>query len=164
MENKQQVQLTDEALDELAKNPNNIVYKWVDSQPLPETEIVPLEEVKSKITRLYEQYTVERQSFITKRIPIDKKRWEYIKSKILKNIEWKRFEFTHPLIFNRILHPETTEEDIKALHFMLFLKEQEKNGNIQQGKGKTMLAQYIMDTFSVTQDKWDEIVKRDTQE
>lgn len=144
--------LSDAHLDELSKDPRNLVYKYVDREPLPDSEIVPVDDVKDKITRLYSELTSFRQRFIDRGVPIQQRHWKRIVARINKNEEWARFSFTHPLIFDRIVHPETTEKEITALMFMMFLYARRDT----VPNGKEVLAEYLMTNFSMTPAEWEQ--------
>lgn len=137
---KQLAQISDKKLEQLAKDPRNIVYKYGDRDPLPKEEIIPCSEVRSKVERLYQRYKDERQAFLDKRLVLNEKRYKYIKRKILQDPEWKRFDYTHPLIFDRVIDPKTTDQEIQSIYFMIDLKE---NG----GNAET-LRKHIMDTYA----------------
>lgn len=69
-------------------------------------------------------------------------KWNYIKTKILQVPEWKRFDHTphhtHPLIFHRVLNPETTDKEIEALQFMIFLKTKQNPNEITAQRKKDL--------------------------
>jgi len=156
---KSYAKISDEKLKVLAKDPKNLVYHWKDREKLSENEIVPLAEVKDKVARLYALFTELRQAFVKKNISIRRKQWDYIKSKIKSDPEWKRFSFTHPLIYDRIVNPETTEKEVQAIMFMINLREKQNTGSISDGKER--LAKHVMDQFSMTPEEWERVKERD---
>jgi hypothetical protein len=153
------VDMNNEKLTELARDPANLVYRWGDREALPENEILSLDVVRDKVNRLFVIYTELRMRFINKRICIKQKQWNYIKKVIEKDPEWQSFSYTHSLIFDRVIHPETTEKEIKALMYMIFLKAQEKTGDVINGQ--EVLKQYLWDQFSMTPGEWEKVIERD---
>lgn len=133
-------QLSEPELRRLADDKSNVVYHFKDRERLPQSEIVPLDEVKSKVLRLYAEYQAERKRFIDAKQAILRPDWERIVQTLKNKPEWQRFDYTHPLIVDRILHPETTRKEIKALLFMIWWKE--RDGDMETFK------EYIFKEFS----------------
>ena len=148
---EKRMMLNTDQLTELAKDPQNIVYHFKDRAPLPQSEVVPIHEVRDKITRLYTRYKMERRLFIERKKIIKRKQWNYIKAKILKDPEWARFNVTHPIILDRVLHPETTDREIKTLMFMIFLREKQDAGEITDGLES--LKEYVFSEFAVSKEE-----------
>ncbi|MGB1272127.1 MAG: hypothetical protein ACPG5T_08640, partial [Endozoicomonas sp.] len=139
-------------LAELSKDPANLVYHYADREPLPEEDIVPVDQVRDKIERLFQVLQEFRRQFSEKGVAMQEKHWKRIKAKIMSNPEWKSFSFTHPLIYDRIVNPETTEKEIEALMFMIFLHSRKD----KVPNGKEVLAEYLLTNFSMTPDEWKE--------
>lgn len=157
--NKKMMSLSEDHLKELAKDPKNLVYHFKDREKLPAEEVVPLNRMKGKIERLYALYCAERKKFIDKNRPVTKKRWNCIKTKILQVEEWKQLDHTHPLIVDRILNPETTEKEIEALQFMVFLKGKQEENEITDGL--ETFHDYLIKEFSLTKEQYADQKKRD---
>jgi hypothetical protein len=139
-------QIANEKLDQLAKNPNNIVYRYVD-QEAP-SAIMPLSEVKDHILQLWGEFKQLKQN---KELTYPQVR-KLQKKICLQNTKWANFSKSHPLIFDRIVDHRTGEAEIKALLYMLFLKDMENKGTIQDGQQR--LQSYIMDSFSMPEEEY----------
>lgn len=133
-------QLSEAELRNLADDQKNVVYHFKERERLPQSEILPLDEVKSKVLRLYAEYEAERKVYIDAKRAIRRSDWERIVRKLKNKPEWQRFDYTHPLIVDRILNPETTRKEIKALLFMIWWKE--KDGDLETFK------EYIFKEFA----------------
>ena len=151
-----QASLTEKQLEKLSKDPKNVVYKWGERDRLPNEEVVCLDEVASKITRLYDAYCDFRQQFVQRRVPIRNHHYRRIQARLLQDEEWARFNHTHPLIFDRIVHPETTQKEIDALLFMVRLKQQNDTP-----EGYQQLGKHIMQQFAMTPEEWEQKKQQD---
>lgn len=158
---KKFVPLSDAKLEELAQDPRNLVYKFKEREKLPDSEVVPVDEVDAKIDNLYALYCQYRKMFIDKKVHVTKKRWTAIKTKILQVPEWKKFDHTHPLIVDRVLHPATTGKEIKALKFMIFLKQKQQTGEITDGV--EALHEYVLKTFGQTPEEYEESKRKEEE-
>jgi len=156
------IPLSDAKLEELAKDPQNLVYRFKEREQLPEAEVVPLDNVDDKIDRLYALYCAYRKRVIDKKVPMTKKRWNAIKTRILQTPEWKQFDHTHPLIFDRVMHPETTSKEIQVLKFMIFLKKKQKAGEITDGL--EVLHDHVLETFGQAPEAYAEARKKEKEE
>jgi len=145
--NRKIVELTDNNLAKLAEDKRNIVYRFGDRDRLPDDEVVPVEQVRDNILQLYKEYCQERMLYIDSKRAVTRPRWEAIKKKLLAKPKWQRFDHTHPLIVDRVLHLETGPKEIKALMFMIFLKE--NGGDLET------LKEYIFREFSMTKEEYD---------
>lgn len=146
--NRKILELSDRKLKKIARDKRNIVYKYGEREALPAAEIVPLDNVRDKVKRLYTDYCRERKIYIDQKRAITHEIWVSIKEKLLMETEWKQFDHTHPLIVDRILHPSTTPKDIKAIIFMIWLKAQ-PNADME------ILKQYIFNEFSMTLEEYE---------
>jgi len=153
-------QVEESKLQDLADDPRNIVYHWKSSDPLTPEEVVPLDRVASMIRRLFEEYDTKRKKIISKNIHFTDKVCGKLKSHLMKNPEWKRFDQTHPNIVNRVIATETTEKDIVALEAMIALKKKVLNGNLADMEGKKKLEDYIIKTFAQTKKEYEKDVKK----
>ena len=146
--------LTEEHLEELAKDPKNVVYHWKDQHArLSPDDVVSIDVVRDRVKRLFELYSELRKTMLSRRDHIGEREWKNIHHRILQDAEWKRFSETHPLIFDRVVHPETTEKEVKAVLFMIFLKEQERLGKCDNPQ--EVLSEYIVGKFAISQEEWD---------
>uniref|UniRef100_A0A6C0BR74 Uncharacterized protein n=1 Tax=viral metagenome TaxID=1070528 RepID=A0A6C0BR74_9ZZZZ len=145
--NRKIVELDEAKLKKLAEDKKNIVYRFGERERLPADQIVPLPQVRDKIIRLYQEYCAARKTYIDQKRMITRQRWERIRYELLQKPEWKRFDYTHPLIVDRVLHPETTPKEIKALMFMIWWKSQ--SGDLETFK------EYIFREFKMTPEQYE---------
>jgi hypothetical protein len=139
-------QIEDEKLESLAQDPDNIVYRYTDSDRIQDN-VMPLTDVKDTIMELwnvFKPYVKQNLSYPEVR----KLRRKLIK----KNIKWANFSKSHPLIFDRVVDHRTGEPEIKALLYMIFLKEM--NNKKQINNGAEQLRKYIFDTFSMSEKEY----------
>ena len=148
-----QKELNDEQLNKLSRDKKNVVYHWKDRDPLPRSQVLSLVEIEDKVTRLYALFSKLRVETIQKQGVMGPKRWKYIKDYILKQEEWKSFDYTHPLIFDRIVNLETTDKEIQSIMIMISLKAQQDAGEISDGK--KLLTQHLLQTYGMTPAEWD---------
>lgn len=126
--------LEEQKLQLLADDPTNLVYRYVDREPVK--EVVPITIVKQNIKDLW----MEAKQLKTK----DAKMRRQI---VCKNDRWHRFSETHPDIFDRVIHPDTQQEQIGALEKMIEFFEQEQNGQMQNAKQH--FENYLINTHGV---------------
>lgn len=149
--------ITDQKLDDLAKDPKNLVYKYKDRDPLPPDQIPALEDVKDRIHQLWGEVMVVRgEKLHCEEGPMSSlqerklKWWLFTKSP--NKAQWTRFSETHPLIFDRCVGRETTEKEILALMYMIFLKKKQQDGALTDGPEQ--LQEYLWKTFSMEESEY----------
>jgi hypothetical protein len=109
---------------------------------LPPDQIVPLKEVAALIQELW---NLLQKKLKGRKMPQSKEK--SCRLRILKqDIKWARFAQTHPLIFDRVVSHDTTEKEITALLYMLFLKDQEVAKGLNGAKEK--LREYLFQNFA----------------
>jgi len=155
---------TDEHLNTLSQDPQNLVYRYNSRDELPEEEIVPVEEVLSKVKRLYAEYCAKRNVYIQQNKAVKKKDWLRMKEELLCDPEWKRFDYTHPLIFDRVISPDTTEKEIKHIVFLIILKMRTNAGNRTPQQAQEEAIKYLTEQFSMSKEEWNEKNKGLVQE
>ena len=64
--------------------------------------------------------------------------------------EFETFSHTHPLIFDRIVNPETTSAHIDTLIYMVHLRRREPTN-----EGRAKLAKHVVDKFAVSREEWE---------
>lgn len=142
---------TEEKLQKLSEDPDNIVYHYKDTDALPPDKVLPLNEVRDHIIALDKVYQAKVEQEESKEI-------DHIRTRTLRDEvrasdpRWQAFSETHPMIFDRCTTPGTTQKEIKALLYMLFLKKEEQEGRLRNGQAH--LQKYIMDTFSMPEAEW----------
>ena len=120
MASTQEIQkFSPEQLEKLANNPQNTVYEYKERQPLPQSKIVPLVLVRDKIIRLRLAYLNERKTQNAETYTYQDN--TNIRKKLCTTLEWKRFDFTHPLIFDMVTGMNTSKSDMEFLLTMLRL-------------------------------------------
>jgi hypothetical protein len=152
-------EFTEHQLRTLAMDKTNLVYHWKDRDVLPAHHVVSVGAVADKVRRLYSLLTTLRQETIAQQRAMGPKRWQYIKRHILSIDEWRQFDYTHPLIFDRVVSLETTDLEIDGLAYMMQLKESEMAGEITNGK--ELLTKHLLRTFGMTPAAWDAKNRRD---
>ena len=138
----QQVELSEAKARELADNPDNLVYYYKEREPLK--SVVPLEDVESNVLQCWADFQWQR-----KQVQPEMTKKKFDKIKVLLSQKWSEFAFTHPLIFDRIVHPETRQAEIDAILYMIQLKKAEPGDT-----GRVKLAKHVMDTFAVSREEW----------
>ena len=142
--------IAEDKLDDLAEDPNNIVYKYAEREPLAPEHVVPIETVRGSIKTLWDEVQLVRlklNSSESKTLQLKKLVW-WLKKKSPNAKRWESFYMTHPLIFDRCVALDTTEKEIEALYYMIELKSKE---NTAQGRNK--LQEYILKTFSMSKEE-----------
>ena len=135
--------IADEKLDRLADDPDNIVYRYTD-QAVPDV-VMPLMEVKDHIVQLWALFkdTVKGRELTYAQI-------RQLRRNICRKYpKWNKFSASHPLVFDRVVDHRTDEPEIRALLYMIFLKDMQNKGDIQDGAQQ--LQSYIFDTFATTE-------------
>jgi hypothetical protein len=152
-------EFSENKINSLAENPDNIVYKYVDREPLKPQDILQLETVQDYIKELWLEVQMVRTDKLKCTTDLNslqaKKLVWWLKTKSQHAKRWILFSDTHPLIFDRCVARNTTNEEIKALLYMIYLKKQENNHQIQNGQQH--LQEYLMNTFAMSEE---ESVKR----
>lgn len=120
--------MTDEKIQKLAKDPTNIVYDYKRPDPLPPSDVVPLDEVKGKVQRLYSEYLKLRRQIPP--VAITHHQNETFKLQLLRNQEWALFSETHPNMFDMIVHPNVNQNRINMLYRLIEMKH--NNASVQQ--------------------------------
>jgi hypothetical protein len=137
----------EDKLEELAEDPNNIIYKYADREPLAPADVVPIETVRECIKKLWEEIQLVRLKINRNESTTlqQKKLVWWLKTKSPNAKQWGSFYTTHPLIFDRCVALDTTEKEIEALYYMIELKC--KNNTVQ---GRNKFQEYILNTFSMS--------------
>jgi hypothetical protein len=138
--------LTDEKIAALAEDPRNQVYRYVSRERLPQA--VPLDDVQQLVTNCWQRFNELRTAALAKNPVMSKK--AFVRIRDTMNHEFKSFSYTHPLIFDRIVNPETTPVHIETLLYMINLRR-----NDPTEAGRTQLAKRVMDTFAVSREEWE---------
>lgn len=138
--------LTDERVAALAEDPRNKVYRYVSREPL--AQAVPLDDVQRLVTSCWQRFSELRTAALAKNQVMSKK--AFVRIRDTMNEEFKDFSFTHPLIFDRIVNPESTQVHVDTLLFMINLR---RNDPTEEGRAK--LAKRVIDTFAVSREEWE---------
>ena len=151
MESEKKFQLySEQELATIAADPNNLVYQYKGKDRLPESDRVALVDVKDKVQRLYGVYSELRQRFIAKKGMVTQPIYMAIKRRLLQDPEWKALDTTHPLIFDRIVHPETTQKEIDVLLVMISLKTTRDTP-----AGAEQFRQHVLEQFSISPEEYE---------
>jgi hypothetical protein len=138
--------LTDEKVKLLAEDPRNKVYRYVSRDPLPEP--VPLDTVEQLIKNCWKRFSELRAEALYKN-PVMTER-AFVRIRNTMNQEFKTFTNTHPLIFDRIVNPESTQAHIDTLIYMVHLKRKDPSN-----EGRAQLAKHVVDKFAVSREEWE---------
>jgi hypothetical protein len=143
-------QISDDRLGTLADDPRNVVYKYNDLDSLPADKIRPLPEVRRLVLGLWDEVRHLRTERFKVEGPLSSFQSQRLRYWILKKSaerdQWRAFSATHPMIFDRCLHRDTTQREVDALLHMIDMKM--GTGTAQQ------LQTYIMDTFAVSEKEY----------
>jgi hypothetical protein len=128
--------LHEEKLRELAADPKNIVYRYVDRERLQEQ--VPLEIVEQNIKDLWKVSCQLTETNAAKR-----------RQDVCEISErWLKFSETHPTFFDRIVHPDTTHQQIEAMLMMINMHRRTHGSQ----EGKQEFEKHLWNAFSVPED------------
>ena len=151
MEAEKKFQLySEQDLAAIATDPDNLVYQYKGKDRLPESDIVALVDVKDKVQRLYGTYSDLRRRCIAKKRTLTHPIYMAIKRRLLQDPEWKALDATHPLIFDRIVHPKTTQKEIDVLLVMISLKTARDTP-----AGAEQFRQHVLDQFSISPEEYE---------
>ena len=138
--------IEEEKLQQLAADPDNIVYKYEDT-PTPAT-ILSLDTVKENIEQLWQEFLQMKGNRV-----LTFSDCRQFRSKLEStNPKWAAFSKSHPLIFDRVVDHRTGEAEIKALLHMIRLRERQNDGEISDGAEK--LHSYILKKFAVSESEY----------
>ena len=147
-------QFSDEQLEELAKDPNNIVYREKEGRALPPEEILPVDTVRKNldvVRKLFVEFeTTEGKDMSAKRCS------EMGKRHILKkHPELKKFTQTHARIFAIATKKNLEKKEEETLYFMFTLFEQFQAGEVKDGK--QALQDKVLQTFVVSEEEYKKV-------
>lgn len=131
--------VADKKLEELAKDPQNLVYRYVDRKPLD--EVVPITTVRQNVADLWKEVQDLKVASAPKRRQI-----------VCENKRWLKFSETHPDIFDRIVHPKSEQHHIDLLFKMVDIFDRQQKGKIKDGRA--LLGQYIYDKFGMSPEEY----------
>ena len=138
--------LTDEKVKLLAEDPRNKVYRYVSRDPLPEP--VPLDTVEQLIKNCWTRFSELRVEALSRNPVMTEQAFVRIRKTMQQ--EFKTFSNTHPLIFDRIVNPESTPDHIDTLIYMVHLRRQDPTN-----EGRAKLAKHVVDKFAVSREEWE---------
>lgn len=121
-----------EQLETLAANKQNTVYEYQERTPLPKQQVVPVALVYDKIKRLraaYLRLRHHRQHGMSMEYTYQHN--SEIKRQLCKTLEWKRFDFTHPCIFDTVTGFNTTTDDMTLLIGMIRMRSRKPHSTPQ---------------------------------
>lgn len=149
-------EVADENLEKLAQDPKNIVYKYMERPPLSPEKVLSLDTVKTHITDLWNEVKMVRKDKLhcqndLSDLQARQLRW-WLLTKSPNAVCWQNFSETHPLIFDRCVGKDTSEKEITALRYMIFLKEKAQNGKLNNGT--ELLQDYMWNTFSMSEKEY----------
>jgi len=151
------MKLTDAKLDQLAKDPLNIVYKFKGPDRLDATKVIPISTIRVLIPELWCEFKLVKTTKLgyelrAKMSPVNerKARW-WLLTKSPNKTKWGCFNETHPLIFDRCTQKDTTMTEIDTMLRMIDIREQEDRGEIDDGK--RIFQNYVVETFATYKEK-----------
>ena len=130
----------------LAQDPNNKVYYYKGREPLEEA--VPFEVVEKLVYECWKRYRHMREKVIEEHKEMSDKAYAKIKKTL--DEEFAEFSNTHPMIYDRIVRPETVDAHVDAIFWMINLKREDPSDN-----ARVLLARRIMAQFAVTPEEWE---------
>ena len=148
-------------LDLLAEDPDNLVLKYKDREPLDPRDVLPLHQVRSYVLELWgevrdvrvNKLRVSIQDATMTKLECKKLRWWLLTKS--KNVErWSRFSETHPLMFDRCVGGDTTQQEIDALLHMIHLKQESMLGHTKDKDASKQLEEYMWKTFSMSKEAY----------
>lgn len=141
--NIQARQFSKAQVEQLCRDPNNIVMDYKTPKPLPQHKIVPIIDVRNRVNEIRKNYIMMCNMVPTK--PIDFKTNELIRQKIRHTPKWSSFDKTHPTIFDMITNPKTKDSDIQNLFQLMDLHQKTKKSKPK--KSKKQAIEFIQKTY-----------------
>jgi hypothetical protein len=133
-------ELEETKLQELADDPRNLVYRFVPRPKLD--QVVPLSTVRTQIRSLWRRCKLLSEPNAAKRRQI----------LCEENECFKALSVTHPLVFDRVTHPNTKQKDIDTLFHMCDIRKQELDGKVSNGLQK--FQDYIVATYGLPEEEY----------
>jgi hypothetical protein len=136
--NKKTEYYSEQKIEELSKDKNNIVYRYADRGHVVK-DIMSLEDVRDHIVELFD---------IVKNSHINKKTQNATRIKICKSEKkWEAFALSHPTIFESLVNERCTEKTKKTYLQILYLKKMEINKEITNGRA--MVEDLVLKEYGV---------------
>lgn len=124
-------------LENLSKDPKNRVYTYVNDNP---TAKFTIDEQKNYIIQIRNQYIKARE--------IDPKLSDNnIRSEIRKNKNFDLFAENNGRIFDTLTSRTSTTEHINHIRYMLYIKEQQERGFVDDATAQNMIQDYLITAF-----------------
>jgi hypothetical protein len=134
---------TEQQLDELAKNPDNIVQRYVET---PAREQAPLPVILKNVQDLWREWRAAN--------PKNEADSDRLREMFLKQERWKDFAYRDQIMFNKMTRHTTTEKEIEAIVALIRLKERQQRGEMTADEGKEQWANYLLTHFGVPEDEY----------
>jgi hypothetical protein len=138
--------MTEDKARALAQNPQNKVYYYKSREPLE--QVVPFKEVERLVYECWKRYRHMREKVLEQNETVSEQ--DFARMKKTLDEEFAQFSYTHPLIYDRIVRPETVQAHVDAIFWMINLKREDPSD-----KSRVLLARRIMAEFAVSPEEWE---------
>lgn len=135
-------QLQNAKLEELAQDPRNIVYRYTDRPALAQP--VPLDIVAKNVDDLWSickhmscKHAAKRRQLVCEMEP-----------------RFLKFSETHPSIFDRVVHPDTTEDMIQLLREMMQQYRHATTAGENMTEAKQRFEQHVVASRSMSEEEY----------
>jgi hypothetical protein len=136
--------LTDEDLDRAEDDPNNIVYRWVDSAPIPADQIIAPDDAARIINALMGRKHVLKHTYPK----ITQSQMNHLLKN--ENPEWEKFSKTNIRFFEECARLDSGEEERKVMVNMTQMyKIRDRFHDPREA-----LREYVWNTFKMTPEEY----------
>lgn len=134
----QVVRLDEQTLDNLALNPDNIVYRYRDT-PAQEQD---LDQVLRDVRDLWDEWR-QHQPFQ------DSKEADRLRAQFLRNERWRLLKERAHYTFSAVTRHDSSIKDLKLVEQTIKLIRRTQRGEIENDDGKNQLGEYLVQNFGV---------------
>ena len=130
--------LSQNDISKLSDDPKNMVYTYTNDTP---TALFTTELQKSYIKDIRNAYLLDKKNNPNKND-------EEIRQKLKdENKEWTLFSENNTRIFETCTNKESTQDHINHIKYMLYLREQQERGMIDESSAQAMIQDYLIAKF-----------------
>lgn len=131
--------LTEERLEQLAQDPNNVVYKYEDkhdAEPALSADIARniVREIRKRYGELRAEHPTWTDDRVRERLCVESK-------------DWKAFATTHKMLFSKTTDRGTDEAQMKHVFYILFMHKQRETGALTPEECNKQVQEYMLRQF-----------------
>lgn len=133
--------------EELAQDPRNKVYQHVYSTP---SRLYTAEESQQEIKEIRDRYV---DLVVENRNATDAEIRRAIVADPITGAKHKVFYQNHKKLFAFITSRDTTAEKMQHIYVMLFTKQREEKGILNEADAQSYVSQYLLNSFKTSSDE-----------